>query len=80
MTHSAGPPPPGRRRPGLWHWLGPRSSRTVVPGMCTAVGGLAGKVRCAVDGRGIWTTLGVLGAGILGVLVVVRCFVGRADR
>jgi hypothetical protein len=45
-----------------------------------AVGGLAGGVRRAADGRGIRTALGVLGVGILGVLVVVGCFADRADR
>ncbi len=80
MTHSAGPPPPGRRHPDLRHWLRPQSPRMVVFGMCMAVGGLAGGVRCAVVGKGIWTTLGILGVGILGVLIVVSYFVNRTDR
>lgn len=45
-----------------------------------AVGGLAGGVRSAVDGRGIWTALGILGVGILGVLIVVSYFSNRSDR
>ena len=80
MTHSAGPPSPGRRRPDLRHWLRPQSPRTVVIGVCMAVGGLAGGVRYAVDGRGIWTALGILCVGILGVLIVVSYFVNRDDR
>ncbi|MBD0743972.1 hypothetical protein BG418_20590 [Streptomyces sp. CBMA152] len=80
MTHRTGPPPRGRRRPNLWHWLRPQSSRTVVLGMCMAVGGLAGGVRCMADGKGIWTALGTLGVGILGVLIVVSYFVNHENR
>ncbi|MEU7425054.1 hypothetical protein [Streptomyces sp. NPDC040750] len=45
-----------------------------------SVGGLAGGVRPAVDGKGIWTILGIFGLGILGVLIVVGYFVNQADR
>lgn len=75
MTHSAGPPPPGRRRPKLRHWLRPQSSRTVVLGICMAVGGLAGGVRGVADGEEIWKSLAILGIGVLGVLIVVSYFV-----
>ncbi|MEF9906727.1 hypothetical protein [Streptomyces sp. P9-A2] len=57
-----------------------QSSRTLVLGICMAVGGLAGGVRSAVGGEGIWKTLGVFGVGVLGVLIVVSYFVHRADR
>ncbi|MFC0844782.1 hypothetical protein ACFH04_13840 [Streptomyces noboritoensis] len=48
--------------------------------MCMAVGGLAGGVRSALDGKGLWTALSILGAGILGVVVVVSYFVNLEDR
>ncbi|MFD9818918.1 hypothetical protein [Streptomyces violascens] len=80
MTHSAGPPTRGRRRPRLRHWLRPQSPQTLVFGICMSVGGLAGGVRGVMDGRGIWTTLGILGAGILGVIIVVSYFVNLDDR
>ncbi|MEU2716020.1 hypothetical protein [Streptomyces sp. NPDC007205] len=81
MTHSAGPPTRGRRRPDLRHWLRPRGgSRFLVLGMCMAVGGLAGGVRSAWDGKGIWTILGTFGLGIFGVLAVVGYFVNWEDR
>ncbi|MFF8917043.1 hypothetical protein ACF08M_27930 [Streptomyces sp. NPDC015032] len=75
MKHSAGPPPPGRRSPNMGHWLRPRTSRTFVLGICMAVGGLAGGVRSAVDGKGIWTALGVFGVGVLGVVIVIAWIV-----
>lgn len=80
MTHSAGPPTRGRRRPDLRHWLRPQSSRMLVFGFCMAVGGLAGGVRSALDGKGIWTIFGTFGLGIFGVLVVVSYFVNYEDR
>ncbi|MFF1465472.1 hypothetical protein [Streptomyces sp. NPDC058330] len=80
MTHSAGPPPPGRRRPDLRHWLKPRSSRMLVLGICLAVGGLAGGARGATEGRGAGTTLVTFAVGILGVLVVVGYFSNNAER
>ncbi|WP_405680792.1 hypothetical protein [Streptomyces sp. NBC_01238] len=75
MKHSAGPTPPGRRRPNLWHWLRPRSSRAFVLGICMAVGGLAGGVRSAVDGKGIWTAFGIFGVGVLGVVLTLAWIV-----
>ncbi|MEV7236972.1 hypothetical protein AB0N06_24320 [Streptomyces sp. NPDC051020] len=75
MKHSAGPPPPGRRRPDLWHWLRPRSSRAFVLGICMALGGLAGGVRSAVDGKGIWTSFGIFGVGVLGVFLTIAWIV-----
>ncbi|MFF1477024.1 hypothetical protein ACFVYD_05500 [Streptomyces sp. NPDC058301] len=48
--------------------------------MCMAVGGLAGGVRCLADGKEIWTALGTLGVGILGVLIVVSYFVNHENR
>ncbi|MFF2511593.1 hypothetical protein [Streptomyces sp. NPDC058086] len=80
MTHSAGPPTRGRRRPDLWHWLRPQSSQTLVLGICFAVGGLAGGVRSALDGKGIWTILGTFAVGIFGLLIVVSFFVNYEDR
>ncbi|GGJ14081.1 hypothetical protein GCM10010121_025840 [Streptomyces brasiliensis] len=80
MTHSAGPPTSGRRRPDLRHWLRPQSSRSVVLGMCMSVGGLAGGVRSAMDGKGIWTILGIFGVDIPGVAIGVGYFVNQADR
>ncbi|MGW2423663.1 hypothetical protein ACWC0C_31175 [Streptomyces sp. NPDC001709] len=74
MTHSAGPPPPGRRRPDLRHWLKPRGSRALVLGVCMSVGGLAGGVRSSMDGKGLWTILGIFGVGVLGLLIVVSYF------
>lgn len=71
MTHSAGPPQPGRNRPSLWHWLSPVSSRSFVLGLCMAVGGLAGAVRSVADGESIWKSLGLLGIGVLGVVLAV---------
>ncbi|NJQ02443.1 hypothetical protein [Streptomyces zingiberis] len=71
MTHSAGPPPPGRRGPSLRRRLTPHGSRAFVLGICMAVGGLAGGVRSAMDGNGIWTALGILGVGVLGVVLTV---------
>ncbi|MYW44870.1 hypothetical protein GT346_16445, partial [Streptomyces sp. SID161] len=73
-------PPPGRRRPDPRHWSRPRSSRTLVLGMCMSVGGLAGGVRSAMDGKGIWTDLGIFGVGILGLVIVVSYFVDQAER
>ncbi|WP_031080862.1 hypothetical protein [Streptomyces sp. NRRL WC-3549] len=80
MTHAAGPPPPGRRRPDLRHWLKPRSSRSLVLGICMAVGGLAGGVRGLTEGRGAGTTLVTFAVGILGVLLVVGYFSDNAKR
>ncbi|MFJ5974629.1 hypothetical protein [Streptomyces sp. NPDC093060] len=80
MTHSAGPPTRRHRRPDQRHWLKPQGSRFLVLGMCMAIGGLAGGVRGAMDGKGIWTILGTFGAGILGVLIVVSYFVNYSDR
>ncbi|MGW7525298.1 hypothetical protein [Streptomyces sp. NPDC054783] len=45
-----------------------------------SVGGLAGGVRSTMDGKGIWTALGIFGVGILGLLIVVSYFVNKADR
>ncbi|WP_175438978.1 hypothetical protein [Streptomyces vilmorinianum] len=72
MKRSAGP--------NLWHWLRPRSSRTFVLGLCLAVGGLAGGVRSAVDGKGIWTALGIFifGVGVVGVTLAVAWIVTYA--
>lgn len=67
MTHSAGPPSPGRRRPNLWHWLSPRGSRAFVLGVGMAVGG----VRSMADGKGIWTAFGIFGVGVLGVVLTI---------
>jgi len=78
MRHSASPPPPGRRRPSVWHWLRPRTSRAFVLGICMAVGGLTGGVRAAVDGKGIWTALGIFGVGVLGVALAVSWIVTYA--
>ncbi|WP_405716800.1 MULTISPECIES: hypothetical protein [unclassified Streptomyces] len=75
MTHSAGPPPPGRRRPNLWHWLSPRGSRSFVLGVSMAVGGLAGGVRAAVAGEGIWKAAGIFGVGVLAVAFTVAWIV-----
>ncbi|MEU5532286.1 hypothetical protein [Streptomyces sp. NPDC020362] len=80
MTHSAGPPSPGRRHPDPRHRLRPRSSRFLVLGMCSAVGGLGGGVRSVWDGTGVWTVLGSFGLGILGVLMAVNYFVAHEDR
>jgi hypothetical protein len=80
MTHSAGPPTRGRRRPDLRHWLRPQNSQTLVFGIFFAVGGLAGGVRSAMDGKGIWTILGTFAVGIFGLLVVVSFFVNYEDR
>ncbi|MFI6057335.1 hypothetical protein [Streptomyces sp. NPDC051286] len=74
MKHSAGPPP-GRRRPNLWHRLRPRSSRAFVLGICMAVGGLAGGVRSVVNGKGIWTAFGIFGVGVLGVVLTLAWIV-----
>jgi hypothetical protein len=52
----------------------------LVFGFCFAVGGLAGGVRSALDGKGIWTILGLFGLGIFGLLVVVSYFVNYEDR
>ncbi|MFJ2588809.1 hypothetical protein [Streptomyces sp. NPDC087538] len=78
MTHAAGPPTPGRRRPNLWHWLSPRGSRAFVLGVSMAVGGLAGGVRAAVAGKGIWTVVGVFGVGVAGVVLAVAWIVTYA--
>ncbi|MFD5190654.1 hypothetical protein ACFWMU_21325 [Streptomyces sp. NPDC058357] len=78
MTHSAGPPSPGRRRPNLWHWLSPRGSRVFVLGVSMAVGGLAGGVRSLVDGKGIWTAFGIFGVGVLGVVLTIAWIVTYA--
>ena len=80
MTHSAGPPQPGRRRPSVWHWLRPRSSRAFVLGICMAVGGLAGGVRAALDGEEIWTTLGIFGVGTIGVVLASAWIVTYARQ
>ncbi|MFJ9821490.1 hypothetical protein ACIRU3_40830 [Streptomyces sp. NPDC101151] len=80
MTHSVGPPSPGRRRPALRNWLRPQGSRFLVLGVSMAVGGLAGAVRSAMDGKGIWTILGTFGLGIVGVLIAVSYFVNYEDR
>ncbi|MEU4346953.1 hypothetical protein [Streptomyces sp. NPDC023838] len=80
MTHSARPPTRRRRRPELRHWLKPQSSRFLVFGICFGVGGLAGGVRSALDGKGISTILALFGMGILGVLTVVSYFVNYEDR
>ncbi|MET8288137.1 hypothetical protein ABZV80_23195 [Streptomyces sp. NPDC005132] len=80
MTHSAGPPTRGRRRPDLRHWLKPQGSRFLVLGMSMSVGGLAGGVRSALDGKGIWTILGTFAVGIFGLLIVVSFFVNYEDR
>ncbi|WP_237546900.1 hypothetical protein [Streptomyces sp. SID161] len=45
-----------------------------------SVGGLAGGVRSAMDGKGIWTDLGIFGVGILGLVIVVSYFVDQAER
>ncbi|MEV4444746.1 MULTISPECIES: hypothetical protein [Streptomyces] len=52
----------------------------VVFGICMAVGGLAGGVRSALDGKGIWTILGTFALGIFGLLIVVSFFVNYEDR
>ncbi|OKJ99814.1 hypothetical protein AMK26_27940 [Streptomyces sp. CB03234] len=78
MKHSAGPPPPGRRRPSGWRRLKPRSSQAFVLGVCMAVGGLAGGVRAAVDGEGVWKALGIFGVGVLGVVLAVSWIVTYA--
>ncbi|MEU7197015.1 hypothetical protein AB0B04_26390 [Streptomyces xinghaiensis] len=78
MKQSAGPPPSGHRHPSVWHWLRPRTSRALVLGVCMAVGGLAGGVRAAVDGEGIWTALGIFGVGALGVALAVSWIVTYA--
>ncbi|MGW1870481.1 hypothetical protein ACWCPS_33665 [Streptomyces mauvecolor] len=80
MTHSAGPPTRGRRRPDLRHWLRPQSPQTLVLGICMAIGGLAGGVRTSLDGKGIWTILATFGLGIFGVLIVVSYFTNYEDR
>lgn len=80
MKHSAGPPPPGRRRPNLWHWLRPRSSRAFILGICMAVGGLVGGVRSAMEGEGIWKALGILGVGVLGVALCIAWIVTYAEE
>lgn len=80
MTHSAGPPTRERRRPDLRHWLKPQGSRFLVLGMSMSVGGLAGGVRSALDGKGIWTILGTFAVGIFGLLIVVSYFVNYEDR
>ncbi|MFI6055276.1 hypothetical protein ACIBCO_34955 [Streptomyces violascens] len=58
----------------------PHTPHTLVLGIIMAVGGLAGGVRGVMDGRGIWADLGALGAGILGVLIVVSYFVHLEDH
>lgn len=78
MTHSAGPPTPGHSRPNLWYRLSPRSSRSFVLGLCIAVGGLAGGVRSAMDGKGIWTAAGIFGVGVAGVVLAVAWIVTYA--
>ncbi|MFD7339610.1 hypothetical protein ACFV98_26895 [Streptomyces violascens] len=80
MTHSAGPPTRGRRRPDLRHWLRPQSPQTLVFGICVSVGGLAGGARWALDGGGIWKALGMVGVGVLGVLIVLSYFVNLDKR
>ncbi|WP_406510498.1 hypothetical protein [Streptomyces sp. NBC_00212] len=80
MTHSAGPPTRGRRRPSLRHWLRPQSPQTLVLGICMSVGGLAGGVRGVMDGKGIGTVLALLGGGVLGILIVVSYFTNYEDR
>ncbi|MFI6056034.1 hypothetical protein ACIBCO_38935 [Streptomyces violascens] len=77
MTHSAGPPRRGRRRPDLRHWLRPKSPQTLLFGICMSVGGLAGGVRAVMDGKGIGTVLALLG---LGVFIVVSYFTNYEDR
>ncbi|MBM7443234.1 hypothetical protein [Streptomyces sp. HB132] len=74
----AGPPQPGRRCPSAGHLLRPRSSRAFVLGLCMSVGGLAGGVRAALDGKGIGTTLGIFGIGILGLIFAVAWVVTYA--
>ncbi|MFB7211461.1 hypothetical protein [Streptomyces sp. NPDC056255] len=78
MSHAAGPPTPEHSRPSLWHWLSPRSSRSFVLGLCMAVGGLAGGVRSAMDGKGFWTAVGVFGVGVAGVVLAVAWIVTYA--
>ncbi|MBQ0827532.1 hypothetical protein [Streptomyces tagetis] len=56
------------------------SSRTAVLGFFMAVGGLAGGLRGAVDGEGVWAVLGLFALGLLGVLLVVRYFVRLDGR
>ncbi|MEU0038800.1 MULTISPECIES: hypothetical protein [unclassified Streptomyces] len=52
----------------------------LVFGFCMSVGGLAGGVRSALDGKGIWTILGTFAVGIFGLLIVVSFFVNYEDR
>ncbi|MEU9321765.1 hypothetical protein [Streptomyces sp. NPDC048295] len=43
-----------------------------------AVGGLAGGVRSAMDGKGIWTAVGIFGVGVAGVVLAVAWIVTYA--
>ncbi|MFB6534856.1 hypothetical protein ACFCY8_21285 [Streptomyces noursei] len=79
MTHSAGPPPRDRSRLNLWHWLKPKSSRALIFGLIMGPCGLIGGVRSVVNGMPISTSLGLLGLGLLGLLIVVGYFVNH-DR
>lgn len=74
----AGPPEPGRRSPSARHLLPPRSSRSFVLGLCMSVGGLAGGVRAALDGKEIGTILGIFGIGILGLALAIAWVVTYA--
>ncbi|MFE2289781.1 hypothetical protein [Streptomyces sp. NPDC059452] len=87
MKPSSGPSPPsgrhltgpsGRRPTGPWGLLRPRSSRTFVLGMLMSVVGLAGGVRAAMDGEGIWRALGISSVGFLGLALTVAWVVTYA--
>ncbi|MFE9455872.1 hypothetical protein [Streptomyces californicus] len=71
----AGPPPPGRRSPNLWHALRLRSSRGLMLGVFMCVGGLVGGARGLLDTTDIRTTLGLLGIGVPGLGLTVSWIV-----
>ncbi|MEW1724434.1 hypothetical protein [Streptomyces sp. NPDC093109] len=75
MTHKRETPDPRRRRFRPWHWLTPRGSRTLILGICAAVGGLAGAVRAVADGAGILSVLVLFMIGALGVLLAIAYIV-----
>ncbi|MFF2731572.1 hypothetical protein ACFVS9_27160 [Streptomyces sp. NPDC058008] len=62
---------PRRPRRRLLHWFRPQGSRTLVLGVCGAVGGIAGSVRSALEGGGLLQVTGLFGLGALGVLLTI---------
>ncbi|MEU1486736.1 hypothetical protein [Streptomyces sp. NPDC005752] len=60
-----------RRGPRPRHWGRPQGSRTLVLGICLAVGGVAGSIRGATEGAGLLEVVGLLVLGAFGVLLAI---------